>query len=324
MPIISDEYARGQLLERRRKLESVAVQPDSTINRLLEEVDAALARVSCGTHGLCEYCHDPIEVERLIADPCVRFCLDHLTVGQRDALEKDLELAGDIQRGLLPCRELESHGWRISYHYEPAGVVSGDYCDIVQDSRKGVYFMLGDVSGKGVAASMLMAHLNAMFRTLISVGLPLKDLVQRASHVFSQSTLPTHYATLVCGRAASDGEVEVCNAGHLAPLVVRNGSVSPIEGAGLPVGMFCDADFSVSTLRLEPDESMVLYTDGVSEATDTDGAEYGSERLTKVIAERCGLSPTALVGACRDDLHSFRNGSAITDDVTILALRRVA
>src|SRR5271166_3058878 len=154
MPVISGEYARKQLLERRGKLERAAVQPNPNINRLLEEVDAALERVSCGAHGVCEYCHESIELERLVDDPCVRFCLDHLSKGEKDALEKDLELAGEIQRGLLPSRELESHGWRISYHYEPAGVVSGDYCDIVQEGGRGVYFMLGDVSGKGVAASM--------------------------------------------------------------------------------------------------------------------------------------------------------------------------
>jgi sigma-B regulation protein RsbU (phosphoserine phosphatase) len=88
-------------------------------------------------------------------------------------------------------------------------VVSGDYCDVVDAGEEGLYFMVGDVSGKGVAASMLMAHLHAMFRSLISVGMPLKSMLAHASRVFSGSTLPTQYATLVCGRALPDGRVEI-------------------------------------------------------------------------------------------------------------------
>src|SRR5438876_894777 len=84
--------------------------------------------------------------------------------------------------------------------------------------------LLGDVSGKGVAASMLMAHLQAMFRTLVSTKLPLDQIPERASRVFCESTLPTHYATLVCGKASPNGELEISNAGHLPPLLVHQGA----------------------------------------------------------------------------------------------------
>jgi sigma-B regulation protein RsbU (phosphoserine phosphatase) len=321
-----DGFIRGQLLERRHKLQHAAAVPDreTRFRRLLQEVDSALARVEDGSFGVCESCHEAIEPDRLIADPLVRFCLDHLNQQERDALEQDLQLAAQVQRGLLPRQDLTWRGWNVAYHYEPAGVVSGDYCDIVDGGDAGLYFIVGDVSGKGVAASMLMAHLHAMFRTLISVGMSLQCMLEHASRVFSQSTLPAHYATLVCGRAQPDGRVEISNAGHLPPFVVRDNHVATLEGSNLPVGMFGDEEFSVQEFCLDPGHSLVLFSDGVSEASDISGTEYGSDRLRKLIGDQTMKTPSALIDACRNDLASFRGRTPKSDDVTILVLNRAA
>lgn len=323
MAAVIDQFMVRQLQDRRHRLEQAAKEPahSTSLHRLLAEVDAALARMEDGSYGICEHCHEPVECDRLIADPLVRFCLDHLNSQEKSALERDLQLAAQVQRGLLPSRDLARDGWHIAYHYEPAGVVSGDYCDVVDGGAAGLYFMVGDVSGKGVAASMLMAHLHAMFRTLISVGMPLKCMLEHASRVFSESTLPTQYATLVCGRAQSDGKVEISNAGHPHPLVIRDGEVAALEASDLPVGVFCDTEFSVADLCLEPGQSMLIYSDGVSEATDGLGEEYGAERLRQLIAGATLWSPAALVAACRDDLAAFR-GNQRADDVTLFALTR--
>src|SRR5437879_2448164 len=186
-----DNFMHEQLLRRRHRLELMRQQPDGSghLQLLLEEVDGALAKMQNGSYGICESCHDAIECDRLISDPLVRFCLDHLTREERNALEEDLELAARVQRGLLPGHHLDRDGWHICYHYEPAGVVSGDYCDVIDAGERCFYFMVGDVSGKGVAASMLMAHLHALFRALIPVGLPLTSMLAHASRVFSESTL---------------------------------------------------------------------------------------------------------------------------------------
>ena len=216
---------RDQLLERRQKLETAAVtlgQPDE-VTRLLQEVDAALGRMNAGTYGLCATCHDPIEPDRLLANPLTEFCLDHLTPVEQRALQQDLDLASRIQRELLPKPDVQLDGWDMAYHYQPAGPVSGDYCDLIPGNAGEMYFLIGDVAGKGVAAAMLMSHLSALLRTLITVGLPLSQLVERASRVFCESTLPGHYATLVCARASSSGEIEICNAGHPPPLLIRSG-----------------------------------------------------------------------------------------------------
>jgi len=326
MATLAENFMRSQLVERRHKLELAIRESDQAarFSRLLGEVDAALARIEDGCYGICESCHDTIEYDRLIADPLVRLCLDHLTDREKSALEQDLELAAQVQRGLLPNPDFARNGWRISYHYEPSGLVSGDYCDVVDGGESGLFFVLGDVSGKGVAASMLMAHLHAMFRSLISVGLPLKCMLEHASRIFSQSTLPTHYATLVCGRAYSNGRVEICNAGHVRPLVARGRNVAALQASNLPVGIFSDEEFVVDELQLDEGDAVVLYSDGISEAMDASGAEYGDDRIIKLIGARPDQSPAALVAACRADLTGFRAGAMKTDDATMLVLSRAA
>ena len=212
MSMVWDGVLRGQILERRQRLESaIAASPERVAHlvSLLQEVDSALERIDTGSYGLCAGCHQSLENDRLIADPLVCFCLGCLTEDQRRALEDDLGLAARIQAGLLP-KAGRFGGWEVGYHYQAAGVVSGDYCDLVSH-RNGtgeLVFLVGDVSGKGVAAAMLMSHLHAMFRSLIGMGMPVQRLVERANRVFVESTIATHFATLVCGRATQHGEVE--------------------------------------------------------------------------------------------------------------------
>ena len=318
-----DDMLRQQLVERRQRLDrAMADGPaNAEVRRLLHEVDSALARMDNGTFGLCEVCHQPIEPDRLISDPLARFCLDHLTPGERQALETDLGLAARIQKELLPGPHLHHQGWEAAYHYQPASVVSGDYCDLIP-SGSDLYFVLGDVTGKGVAASMLMAHLQAMFRSLIPMRLALPELVEQASRIFCQSTLPTHYATLVCGKAGASGEIEICNAGHLPPLLVSARGVTEVAATGLPLGAFCDEKFGASRGRLEPGQAIVLYTDGLSEARNGAGAMYGSERIRDVILALSGAAPGELIGSCLKDLTTFRGALPAGDDLTIMAIRR--
>jgi phosphoserine phosphatase RsbU/P len=322
-----NSFMLQQLENRRERLRETLAEKNghpAHLHALLNEVDSALERVANGSYGLCEACHDTIESDRLICDPLVRFCLDHLSRRERDALERDLELAAKVQDGLLPPCTLDGHGWHICYHYEPAGVVSGDYCDVIDAGSAGLYFMVGDVSGKGVAASMLMAHLHATFRALIQVGIELKCLLDHASHVFAESTLPNQYATIVCGRALPDGTLEISNAGHPAPLLARNGSIAPLDGSNLPLGMFSKEEYSMTRLSLNRGDLLVAYSDGVSEATDALDVEYGAERLSKLIGDNRFKSPADLLAACRDDLAAFRLNCQRADDATLFVLARTA
>ncbi len=325
MATVTDIIVRQELLSRRARLAAAAGQ-GSYLGELLREVDEALARLDGGTYGLCDVCHEPVEADRLLADPLVRLCIDHLNEPQRRALERDLELAASIQAAMLPPRHLAFGGWEIFYRYEPMRLVSGDYLDLVQAPAAdgSLHFFFGDVAGKGVAASLLMSNLQALFRTLITLDLPAAELVSRANRLFCESTLSTSYATLVAGRLDATGEVELCNAGHLPPLVARDGDVHPLPATGLPLGLFCDAVFRSHRLRLAENDALLLYTDGLSEARSPAGEEYGIGRLGPVLQRVRGLPAEAVVGACLEDLAAFAPGVQRSDDLSAMVIRRGA
>jgi sigma-B regulation protein RsbU (phosphoserine phosphatase) len=315
---------RTQLLERRGKIEAArgVVGESAELARLLGEVDAALDRMEQGTYGLCDACHETIERTRLAADPLVRLCLDHLTSMQRRALEEDLELASTIQTRLLPERDLRSKEWTVHYRYRPAEAVSGDFCDLAVVGGGRLFFALGDVSGKGVAASLLMSHLHATLRTLLSLETPVAQLVSRANRIFCENTLASHYATAACGFALESGEVEIVNAGQCRPLVLGERTLETVEPTGLPLGLFCDGRYSASRLRLDAGDSLVLYSDGISEARNASDAEYGDERLAALLPKLRGLAPDEMARACLADLDGFLGGARQADDVTLMVIQR--
>lgn len=331
MQPLLDDRMRTDLIDRRARLaRAVTHEPAARdYQALLAEVDAALERMDVGTFGLCETCHDPIEAERLAADPLLRRCVDHLTASERRVLDQDLELAARIQLGLLPPRDVSALGWDIAYHFEPYGYVGGDYCDVVRPDpgADSLFFLLGDVSGKGVAASLLMSNLHATIRSLTGAGVAVEDLMTRANRLFCQHTLETHYATLVGGRATASGDVEIASAGHWPVAHVHRDRTLLIESTGLALGMFCSAEYTQRRMRLEPGEFLVLYTDGLTEARNRADEEYGTDRLAALLTELARQpNPTArdLTSACLRDLTAFRAGAPPNDDLTIMVVRRTA
>jgi len=329
---ITDPYLRDQLEKRREELKTtISIIPAddapaaAPLVDLLHDVDAAVHRMDQGTYGLCEACKGTVEKERLIADPLVQLCLDCLSPAEQRALERDLELASRIQRGLLPQSDLRFGDWRVHYRYKPAGVVSGDYCDLIPPSADDgkLIFLLGDVAGKGVAASLLMTHLHAMFRSLAGVGLELDKLLEMANRVFCESTIAGQYATLVCGRLGRGGEVEIASAGHFPALLVSKQGVRRIGATGLPLGMFTSSPYTVTRARLDLDDSLLLYTDGISEANNSSGAQFGIDGISLVAGERHGWAPQELVAACLSDVERHSAGSRQADDQTLMAIQRI-
>lgn len=317
-----DSMLRDQLVDRRQRLQTARAQVgyDVDFTRLLDEVDAALQRFEKGTYGICEECHDPIEPERLLADPLIRVCLGDLTDKQRQSLENDLELASVIQNALLPKTDFVSNFVNVDFVYQPASIVSGDYVDVIPHDGE-LYFILGDVSGKGMAASLLMSNLHAMFHSLVPLGLPLQELMSRANHLFCESTLANQYATLIFGRINERGEVEMYNAGHLPPIVVKNGENATLDSTGLPLGLFCDSNFAASCVKLDTGDALLLYTDGVTEAVDRDEKEFGIDRLLQSINGAGDYEPSILLRSCLEAVEGFRGNAVKTDDLTIMALK---
>jgi sigma-B regulation protein RsbU (phosphoserine phosphatase) len=331
---VTDPYLREQLEIRRTELKAaISVMPATEqtssampLAKLLQDVDSAVQRMDTGTYGICDVCHDTIEKDRLIADPLTTLCLDHLTGEEQRALERDLELAAQIQRGLLPPTDLRLGGWQIHCRYKPAGVVSGDYCDVISATGEGgkPIFLVGDVSGKGVAAALLMSHLHAMFRSLSAIGLDLDKLLEIANRLFCESTLAGQYATLICGRIGASGEVELASGGHVPALLLAKDGVKQIDSTGLPLGMFSTGRYTVQKVRLDPGDSLLLFTDGILEANGPSGEEYGIERLSRVVGGRHSLAARELATGCLEDLERYSLGARPTDDRTLMVVQRAA
>lgn len=314
---------KNHLTERRERLqESIKYVPDPIkLYSLLQQVDSALERIDNGSYGICDVCNDPIEADRLIADPLITVCLDHLNHHQQKALEQDLEFAIKIQRNLLPRNNLTVNGWEFSYYYSPAGTVSGDFCDFIKLDDESVLFILGDVSGKGIPASLMMSHLHALIRSLLSFNLPLDEIVTRANRLFCESTLSTHYATMVFGKANLNGNVEICVAGHNPPLIIRENGVVPVNAKSIPIGLFCESEYEPENFVLQKGDSILLYTDGLTEASNNE-VEYGEERLKTQLAKSGKLAVKKIIDEILIDQKNFLKSSPQSDDITMAVIRK--
>jgi phosphoserine phosphatase RsbU/P len=323
MATTENVFIRAELEVRRERLIAASRSnlSDSSLRQLLDSVDAALSRLKAGTFGICEQCHDTIEAERLLSDPLVRFCLDHLSAQEQRALENDLVLAAGIQRTLLPRADWAVDGWQARYHYQPSNIVSGDYCDLIE-SNGGFLFLLGDVAGKGVAASMLMSHLHATFRTLAEQHLSLQKMMEHASRLFCESTTAGQYATMIVGHARPDGKVSYVSAGHLPLFHISSEGVRPCESTGVPLGMFGTTNFKECELTIGPGDKLLLYTDGLTEMFNGAGDEFGIARVQSLARRHAAAGPEVILKACLDEMNKFSAAAKQTDDLTVLVLHR--
>lgn len=272
----------------------------------------------------CERCHVPVESGHLAGDPLARVCLECLTQAERRDLERDLELAAVVQQRLLPPEHVHTAGWEIEHRYRPLGAVSGDYCDVLHEQGPDapIHVVLGDVSGKGLSASILMSHLQAVFRALASPELRIAELARRANRLLCERTLSSAFSTLLLGRLWPDGAVELCNAGHCPALLVRDGEVAPLGATGVPLGLFPESEFGTTRLRLAKGDSLFLYTDGLSETTNGDGEAYGDRRVAAVARRLNGGPMGRALLDCLQDLDAFRAGAPRGDDLTVMMVRR--
>jgi phosphoserine phosphatase RsbU/P len=159
-------------------------------------------------------------------------------------------------------------------------------------------------------------------RSLVALQLPFEELLARTNRMFYESIAPNQYATLLLGRAGREGGVTLANAGHCPPVVLAGGRAAVVPPTSVPIGMFADAPFPADRFTLAPGDTLIAYTDGVSEAVDPAGAEYGSERLILAAGRHADLAPSRLVDGCLADLERFRREAERPDDVTLFALRR--
>ncbi|HVP49914.1 MAG TPA: SpoIIE family protein phosphatase [Candidatus Bathyarchaeia archaeon] len=313
---------REQLELRLARLEGLLEQqPTEQVEELITEVDKALERIDTGHFGECRVCHESVEAERLMHDPLISVCLGCLSPQQQRALEYDLQLAAQIHQGQLPAANLAIPGWQVAFHYHPAGVIGGDYFDVMGDGKGGAYFLIADVAGKGVSAAMLTANLRAVFRAMIPLGLEVSQLLAHANRLFCESKLPQQYATLVFGHASAMGELQIVNAGHLPVMLVRGSDVKLFESGCMPLGLFCEQQFPAVAAELVMGDMLLLFTDGVTETQNASGKEYGVAKLQRLIQEGKPTCPDSLIETCRECVHDFRGTGNHADDETMLAIQ---
>ena len=183
-------------------------------------------------------------------------------------------------------------------------------------------FIMGDVSGKGVSASIMMSNLHALIHSLQSFELSINEILKKANRLFCKITLANNYATLVVGRVFRDGTIEVCVAGHNPPMVVSNGKVTPLHATGIPVGMFCDAEYGVEKIKLNKNDFLFLYTDGLTEASVNE-TEYGADNLKNHLAELNGFSSTDIISNVLLKQQACLGTAKPEDDLTVAAIRKI-
>jgi sigma-B regulation protein RsbU (phosphoserine phosphatase) len=245
----------------------------------------------------------------------------HLVEKQR--LQGQLEVARQVQLDLLPASDPHLAGFDISAYNFPTEEVSGDYYDWVRIYEDQIGLVLADVSGKGVPAALLMAFLRASLRAAFHIGYAPHISMAKVNNLLWESTETHQFVTAFYGTLDATSRIlAFTNAGHNPPLLLEtDGSVRFIRKGGLPLGMFLDTRYHEYYLTLEPGQILVLYTDGLTEATDPKGEEYGLDRLSLKVREGRDLSARALIESIRLEVMEFTDGRGSDDDVTLFVIK---
>ena len=251
----------------------------------------------------------------------------HQDIVEKERIEKELEIAGAIQRRLLPKQLPSLTGYEIDAVARPSKNVGGDYYDLIMLADGKYAFVIADVSGKGVPAALLVSTLHASLHAYIDGAADLAQLVKRLNVVVHGNTEAERFITLFMAVLdPSDGTLTYVNAGHNFPFILRTqqSSIQPLSSTGLPLGMFDGVEFQQETVKLDPSEYLVLYTDGVTEAMNKSFDEYGESRLRQMMIGSGDKSASGFLGSIVSDVEKFVAGEPQSDDLTMLVLKRVS
>jgi sigma-B regulation protein RsbU (phosphoserine phosphatase) len=331
---------RAGLLEQRRNLTDwlsntpaskkkvrLGAADEQAVHTHLHVLDTAIEKAGDHTLGYCDVCDGYVVPGRLEMDYTCCVCLEHLSGEERNRLELDLELSAKVQKALLPQQVPEIPGLELAAFSRPAEYVGGDYFDFFrfQDGSHGL--VIGDVMGHGIAASLLMASLQASLRTLAPDYDSPAEIVRRLNSIFHHNIHLTKFVTLFLARYdPKTRSLTYSNAGHNPPLLYRSqsngtGPLSWLAPTGAAIGLVENTQFGEETVILAPGDTLLLYTDGVTEARNPQKEEFGQERLVELVRQGSNRSAQALVREVRNGLEAFTDGQPLADDTTIVAGR---
>ena len=240
---------------------------------------------------------------------------------ERQRMEQELAIARDIQQALLP------HGLNDFPHLDVTGVqypchaVGGDYFDVFPISEDRTAFLIADVSGKGLGAALLTTMLQGALSGM-TLGTDPVRVFNHINKFLCEHSEVGRYATVFFGIVDRDGTLEFIRAGHPSPLLIRHGVVSDLYTEGsFPVGLIADAEFTASSMKLEPGDTLVLFSDGIIEAENAHRELYGFERLHDVLTGWKDDALPALQKIVFESIDGFSRGAAQSDDMTLLVVR---
>jgi sigma-B regulation protein RsbU (phosphoserine phosphatase) len=253
-----------------------------------------------------------------------------LELADRVGLKRDLEIARDIQRMLLPEKPPAITGFDIAFATKAANTVAGDYYDAflrpnTSDSR--LLLIVADVAGKGIPAGLLMAAVQTGFHTLAADPVPLNELAARLNRsMCERSGGGRHLITaFIAELDTSTHSLGWVNAGHNPPILLRNtGAVEHLEAGGIPLGAFSLSPYKSGHTELRPGDALYIYTDGVIEALDESGAEYGEDRLAKLVAALTTANAATSLSRIFESVDRFAGAVPQYDDITCLVMRVTA
>jgi sigma-B regulation protein RsbU (phosphoserine phosphatase) len=247
----------------------------------------------------------------------------HEQLIEKKRLEGQLEVARQVQLELLPARDPQLEGYDISAYNFPTEEVSGDYYDWVKIFDDQIGLVIADVSGKGVPAALLMAFLRASLRAATHIGYSPHISMAKVNYLLWESIERNQFVTAFYAILdVTNRTLTYTNAGHNPPILLnKDGEVSFIDRGGVPLGMFRDTRYHEYYLTTEPGEVLVLYTDGVTEAHNSAGEEFGRDRLARAIQANKNLSARELITAVQKEVIDWTDGVGVTDDVTFFVIK---
>lgn len=239
---------------------------------------------------------------------------------EKARIEHELRIAAEIQRSLLPEGRRDGEFFQAMGASLPSRSIGGDFFEYIDMEDGAIGVVLGDVAGKGPAAALLTAKIQGLFSAQVSANSP-ATAMRQVNQGLLKRQVDARYATVFYATLLPNGTLTYCNAGHNPPLVVSASGVRSLEGSGMPVGLFGAAPYSDEQTRLDPGDVLVVFSDGVTEALNTAGEEYGEARLVQeVMSQRTGPLGDFLQSMITS-VQTFASGASQSDDVTVLVLR---
>jgi sigma-B regulation protein RsbU (phosphoserine phosphatase) len=240
---------------------------------------------------------------------------------EKSRIERELRIAADIQRALLPEANYDSPVCDVAAASVPCRTVGGDFFDYLQLREHDLGFALGDVAGKGPPAAILAAVVQSNFVAQAPVGADPAQTMSRINTALLRRAIEARFATMCFGILHPDGTLQSCNAGQEPPLVIGASGQRWLEVGGPVLGLLDGIGYDFETVQLQPGDVVVVCSDGVTEARNVAGDEFGAARLSELVAGCHGWKAEAVLERVLSGVARFSVGAPQADDITVLALR---